>query len=92
MGPPHHEVGEDSNPHNRAQEGDHKEFLGFLLDKVSDVKTKHSFEAFKTPQVISEMRLDLYLVANIWNREPQREDYGQQEEVGGLFTSCIRPL
>lgn len=40
MGPPHHEVGEDSNPHNRAQEGARKEFSGFLLDKVSDVKTQ----------------------------------------------------
>lgn len=38
MGPPHHEVGEKRNPQNRAQEGEGKEFSGFLLPKVSDVK------------------------------------------------------
>lgn len=32
MGPPHHKVREDSDPQNRAQEGDRKEFSGFLLD------------------------------------------------------------
>lgn len=51
MGPPHHEVGEDSNPQNRAQEGHHKEFLGFLFEKVIDVKAKHSVRAFKIPHL-----------------------------------------
>lgn len=34
MGPPHHKVGEDSDPHNGAQEGNRKELSGFLLDAV----------------------------------------------------------
>lgn len=42
MGPPHHEVREDSNPQNRAQEGENKEFSGFLKDKVSYGKAKCS--------------------------------------------------
>lgn len=37
MGPPHHKVGEDINPYNRSQEGDHKKFLGLLEEK----KQKH---------------------------------------------------
>lgn len=38
MGPPHHEVGEDRNPHNRTQKGGHKEFSGFLFDEKVYVK------------------------------------------------------
>lgn len=37
-GPPHHEVGDDSNPQDRAQEGDHTEFSGFLLRKYKNTQ------------------------------------------------------
>lgn len=41
MGPPHNKVGEDSNPQNRAQEGDHKEFSGFLQDRSKNIVLRH---------------------------------------------------
>lgn len=38
MCPPHHEVGEDSDPQNRAKEGDHEEPPGFLDQGQREVK------------------------------------------------------
>lgn len=39
MGPPHKEVGKDSDPQNGAQKSDRKEFSGLLEDR-SENKTK----------------------------------------------------
>lgn len=38
MCPPHHEVGEDSDPQNRTKEGDHEELPGFLQQRRRNVK------------------------------------------------------
>lgn len=84
MSPPHHEVGKDSNPNNGAQEGDHKESFGFLKKKI---KVKHNGTYHHLSISVSS-----YLSAYIRDCEPQRDDYGQQEEVGGLFARCVRPL
>lgn len=89
MSPPHHEVGENSNPHNRAQEGEHKKFSGFLLVEDTNVRGKLQKKNKIKTQLHHEMS---NLVPNIWNCEPQRENYGQQEEVGDLFAWRVRPL
>ena len=55
MSPPHHEVGEDSNPHYGSQEGDHKEFSGFLRDKVGGIKAKHCWDINDTSADLRSM-------------------------------------
>lgn len=59
MGPPHHKVREDSDPQNGAQEGESKEFSGFLLDSfylitfyLYDTNTNNSFFQATSPNPV----------------------------------------
>lgn len=57
MGPPHKKVREDSNPYNRGQEGDHKEFSGFLEGKSNNIVLE--FLRYSLRELISEMCVGL---------------------------------
>lgn len=96
MGPPHHKVREDSDPQNGTQEGERKEFSGFLLDSFYLITLylygANNNNSFFQGTSIKTIWVCFYLVADIWDCEPKGKDDGQQEEVGGLFAWRVWPF
>lgn len=83
VSPPHHEVGEDPDPHDGADKR-HSEILPGCLENADDAS--HPGQ--------TDSRADGYThhVADVGEREPQREDDGQQQQIRDLFAFGFRPL
>lgn len=106
MRPPHHQVGEDADPEDGADKRDDKESSGRLENDLTFSKPKASEQNLSRTQIKTnrnpalgkfqllwwlKWRVIDHLVADVRQREPQREHDGQQEQVCGLFPRHVGP-
>lgn len=83
VSPPHHQVGEAGDPADGTQERDWKELLRRLPEKKrKNRKSKFSPKLWTSWDIVTVVpAVQTYLFPDIGQREPQRQDDGDDEEV-----------